>query len=298
MVAESDFPEAPEDGSWNTRWYYEAALPAGGLVTNLATGLEFLAGIGADIPSTFSSGPVNANFGFINFQQGTANGGAFGENVAPPAAPPEVDNSIMLARTQFTVETAGDFTFNVVTDDGFILRFADPDLTFTSASGNGSLIPAAPNEIFMDGVANPFRGVINLPVGTHELQLVFVENIGTLSAEVSFAEGAFNTAIPTDQLTQVGLFIAPPELPFGVTDISLLGDFVNITFAPSDSDTIYDVEVSTDLINFSLIDQEDVFGDEGSTETFLPLDQSDINDALGVAETPDRVFIRVLETDR
>ena len=298
VVAESAFPAVPEDGSWNTTWYYEAATPAGGLITNLATGLEFLAGIDADIPSTFSSGPVNANFGFINFQQGNANGGSFGDNVVPPAAPDAVDNSIMLARTQFTVGTAGDFTFNVVTDDGFILRFADPDLAFTSGSGAGSLIPAAPNEIFMDGVANPFRGVINLPEGTHELQLIFVENLGTLSAEVSFAAGAFSTAIPAADLTQVGIFIAPPELPFGVTDISLSETQVNITFAPTDENIIYDVEVSTDLINFSVIDDEGFFGDLDSTETILPLDQSDINDALGVEETPDRVFIRVLETTR
>ena len=70
IIPDSEFPEVPVDGSWNTTWYYQATTP---LVTSLETAIAFLDGIGAEAPdvaSVFSVGPINANFGFINFQQG------------------------------------------------------------------------------------------------------------------------------------------------------------------------------------------------------------------------------------
>ena len=195
----------------------------------------------------------------------------------------------MLARTMFTVETAGDFTFQVTTDDGFILRF--PDFDFTSGSGTGLLIPAARNEIFQDGTSNPTRGVINLPVGTHELQLLFVENIGSLSAEVAFAPGAFDVTLPEDQRALVGIFIAPPEVPFSITSVVRddNGD-LSITF-PSEDLAFYQIEVSTDLANFVIVEEE-VLGDPG--ETLSIIEETDIDRVIG-EEPRDRVFIRVRE---
>ena len=63
-------PAAPEDGSWNTTWYYQGTTPAGALITNIDSALAFLEGLDAEIPSTFSVGPINQNTGFVNFLQG------------------------------------------------------------------------------------------------------------------------------------------------------------------------------------------------------------------------------------
>lgn len=107
---------------------------------------------------------------------------------------PEVsgdDNNILsIAKTRIKITTAGDYTFQVHSDDGFALRVKGQ--TFTAVSGAGYIDPLDTSTLIYaigTGDSNT-RGVVNLAVGEYDVEFVHWEGGGGAFYEVTSASGS------------------------------------------------------------------------------------------------------------
>ncbi|CAN5402353.1 hypothetical protein BH23VER1_BH23VER1_12750 [soil metagenome] len=214
VIPDSIIPQVTSQGGWATHIWY-GAMRAGGTVRNLSQLAEFLRDVefgGASFVGEFVGSLPTLN------HQDSGGGGVFGDNQPFPEAPNPgfEDNVAMIARGSVIIPADGEYTFQVRSDDGFLLRFLDPANDFTSVSGNGALTLSGKSEIihFAGTGDSNTRGVATLTAGVHDLVFAWWEGEGGAHFEVSAAMGAFTA--------HNGLFrLIGDESPAGATVVGL-----------------------------------------------------------------------------
>ncbi|MDB4538065.1 hypothetical protein N9230_05585, partial [Akkermansiaceae bacterium] len=183
-IPEGILPPVPVggEGGWSTYIYYNAT------VGSLANTLNYLRNV-AD-PGTAVATVLPA----LNHADDAADAGRFNPSEAYPEDPApgvDTDNIAMIARAFVTAPVAGDYTIQVRSDDGFLLRFANPENVFSNLDGAGSLRGTALNEVFFqDGTGDSnTRATVNLAEGVHELIYIWWEGAGGSHFEISSAPG-------------------------------------------------------------------------------------------------------------
>ncbi len=96
------------------------------------------------------------------------------------------DNITSIAKGRVQVKQGGDYTFQVNANDGFGLRIVGKD--FTSAS-NGGIIDPADSTTLARLTPGGALGVVNLPAGEYDFEVVSWENTGEAFYEVTSAQG-------------------------------------------------------------------------------------------------------------
>ena len=275
-IAESVLPPDPsgEDCGWSTYIWYDAT------VGNLANTLNFING--ADPAGATATILPQLN----HSDDAGAAGGPFGGNEAFPGDPNggDTNNIAMLARAYIVAPADGDYTIQVRSDDGFLLRFVDPSNQFSSVSGGGTLHPTALNEVyFPNGTGDTnTRASINLAAGTYEVLFVWWEGGGGSHFEVSASPGVVPDHGPTYELlsdvaSATNLYLGKPTEPeFRIT--AFVHDTVNNQFTltwDSVEGASYTVKFDTDLSDFEADITDDVQADPGDSTTFGPFNNPD-----------------------
>jgi hypothetical protein len=153
-----------------------------------------------------------------------------GQNYLFPAEPfpgdiPGVnDNNILTtAKGRITIPAAGDYTFWVQSDDGFLLRIKGagglPNPGFKRVTqgvaneARGTFQMSNPNEMYFDGGTGNTntRGIIALQAGTYDLEFIQWEGAGGFGYELVAASGAWpHPTTPTNGWFLVGA--AAPQI--------------------------------------------------------------------------------------
>ncbi len=113
----------------------------------------------------------------------------------PIPFPGEVDGAddndfLLVAKTRISVPTAGTYTFQVRSDDGFALRVAGQ--SWSAVAGAGYIDPLDPSTLVYEtgtGDSNT-RGVITLAAGGYDVTLVNWEGTGGAFCEITSATGS------------------------------------------------------------------------------------------------------------
>lgn len=107
----------------------------------------------------------------------------------PGDQPGDDDNIILVAKTRLSVATAGTYTIQVRSDDGFALRI--PGQTWSEVAGAGYIDPLDPATLVFEtgtGDSNT-RGVITLAAGAYDVEFVNWEGAVGSYVEVTSATG-------------------------------------------------------------------------------------------------------------
>lgn len=192
LVSESRWGEIPEailpplptggENGWSTYLYYNAA------VGNLTNTVNYLRDVADPLTATATILPE------LNHGDDGGNGGVFNPSAPYPGDPNpggDTNNIALIARANVVAPVTGEYTIQVRSDDGFLLRFTNPENNFTSLSGGGTLSPAAPNEVYFEngtGDTNT-RASVFLEAGVHELVYIWWEGGGGSHFEISSAPG-------------------------------------------------------------------------------------------------------------
>lgn len=183
-LPEALLPPLPEDGEggWSTYLFYGAS------VGNLANTMNYLRDVADPATATATFLPT------LNHADNGGNAGRFNPSAPYPDDPNaggDTDNIAMVARAFVVAPVSGNYTIQVRSDDGFLLRFANPSNVFSSLNGAGSLRTAFPNEVyFPDGTGDSnTRASVSLNAGTHELIYIWWEGGGGSHFEISAAPG-------------------------------------------------------------------------------------------------------------
>ncbi len=108
------------------------------------------------------------------------------------------NNVITTAKGRISIPSTGSYTFNVFSDDGFMLRLkgvgANPDPSFknvTQAGGNNgaAFSMSNPNEVFFNGAGVETRSIVVLTAGEYDIEFLTVEGGGGFHYELSSAAG-------------------------------------------------------------------------------------------------------------
>ncbi|MFT5408397.1 MAG: hypothetical protein ACI9NC_001106 [Verrucomicrobiales bacterium] len=276
-------PIAPDSG-WSTYIWYDAAVGTLGNTINFINGAD---------PGAATATVLQQ----LNHSDDGGGGGRFGANDPFPGDPnvgAATDNIAMLARAYVVAPVDGDYTIQVRSDDGFLLRFVDPANVFTASNGLGTVHPNAQNEAYVaagTGDSNT-RAVVNLTAGTHELLYIWWEGQGGANFEVSAAPGVeLSQDGPYELLSTTpsasNLYLGKPQLPsFDIIDF--IHDTDNDTFTlswTSQEDRTYILYWNTDLFTFENDIADDILSG-GAATTFGPFP----NPMPGAA----RIYFRVI----
>ncbi|MDZ4779031.1 MAG: PEP-CTERM sorting domain-containing protein [Planctomycetia bacterium] len=131
--------------------------------------------------------------------------------------PGGVDNLALVAhgRVRISEEQAGDYTFLVNSDDAFELWF--PQRSFNTVSGIGTEVTAYGSmTYFNDRAPATSLGVINLPAGDWDFELVYNEYGGGAQVELAAAQGVLLDVPPLD-VSDFQLVGAPGQTYSGTT---------------------------------------------------------------------------------
>ena len=133
----------------------------------------------------------------VNFLNTGAGGNFANDNPAPGLSMNrEVDDFVNESKTQITVTIAGTYTFGVGSDDGFELTITggSPQVTFTSVVG-GDPGNVGTNVMSFAGQRTPADtfGVITLPAGTYDLDLLYFQRTDGAEVELYAAYGNFTS---------------------------------------------------------------------------------------------------------
>ncbi len=283
-IPEGILPPADGEAGWSTYLYYNAA------VGSLANTMNYLRDVADPANAVATILPA------LNHSDDAVDAGRFNPTEAFPGDPnvgTGTDNIGMISRAFVIAPVAGDYTIQVRSDDGFLLRFANPGTTFSSIDGAGSLRATALNEVYFaagTGDSNT-RATVNLTAGVHELIFIWWEGGGGSHFEVSSAPGVEPSQdgpyeLLSTTVSATNLYVtesAPVEL--AISEITRLSDpdRISLTFN-SRLGTIYSIKADTDLVGFETVIDNNVVGD-GSAFTYGPF----INPFPGEP----RVFFRV-----
>ncbi|HUF62588.1 MAG TPA: hypothetical protein VMN36_10985 [Verrucomicrobiales bacterium] len=264
-------PTTAEDAGWSALIFYGAT---GG---TLQQTMDYLR----------SADPAAAGFsGFLSELNHSDNGGAagvFNPSVAFPGDPTpgaDTDNIKMIAVARIMAPTDGDYTIQVRSDDGFLLRWVDPADTFHTLNGAGQLHPNDLSEAFFPvgtGDSNT-RVSAFLTAGAHDLLFIWWEGGGGAHFEISSAPGVVpnhgpeyellsSTASETNLWLGADSVIVPME--FQITDVTYDKTFDEFTLTwESEDGESYRIAHSTDLMSFDA--GETGIPSQGATTVFGP----------------------------
>jgi hypothetical protein len=252
-IPSSVLPYLPQDGTdeegWHAKIWYSARNGAGQEVNNLDQTMRFLRDLEAET-STFGGfwdGFLNA----LNHSENGDNRGRINPTEAYPRPEPgdgdfRNDRIAMVAHARLAVPEDGDYTFQIRSDDGFLMRFLDPDNTFHTESGNGKIEMLYPSEITHEngtGDSNT-RAAAYLTAGSHDIAFVWWEGGGGDHFEVSMVNG-----VEMDQ-----------NAAFVLLDTSFTGKGPNLD---DDGDGLSD---PWEIANFGNLDQDET-GDPDNDES-------------------------------
>ncbi|MGI9244357.1 MAG: hypothetical protein ACR2RV_26395, partial [Verrucomicrobiales bacterium] len=269
-IAETALPPVPgsSDSGWSTYIWYDAT------VGNLTNTIDFV--------NTADPAAATATFlPQLNHSDDGGGGGAFGGNEPFPGDPNPggTDNIAMVARAFISAPVDGDYTIQVRSDDGFLLRFVDPGNQFFAVGGIGSVHPSAANEAFFaagTGDSNT-RAAVNLSAGIHEVLFVWWEGGGGAHFEISSAPGVvLDHAAPPYELlsttpSATNLYVSKPAEPaFRITDFiyDTAADEFTLTWTSEEGAT-YSLFYDTSLDSFD-IDLDDGIDSGGISTTYGP----------------------------
>ncbi|MCP4848383.1 MAG: hypothetical protein GY899_10605, partial [Verrucomicrobiaceae bacterium] len=246
-----------DSASWGFKIWYSARNGANQEVNDLGQTMAFLRDIDAGTSQWQSAyyGPVDS----LNHSFNGGNAGRINPTVAYPnpntAGTDGVigdrrgDRIACLGRARLSIPATGQYSFQVRSDDGFLLRFADESNIFTSKNGNGVIEPDSPYEVSHQagtGDSNT-RATATLTAGEHDIIFVWWEGGGGDHFEVTVAEG--------EQPSQDG--------PYALLDSS---NYVVVGFTDTDGDTIND---SWEIANFGDLSKDGTGDEDGDTVTDL-----------------------------
>jgi len=257
-----------QDCGWSTYIWYDAAVGSLLNTINFINGADPGAATATILPQ-------------LNHSDNAGGGGRFGANEAFPGDPNPgagTDNIAMLARAYVVAPADGDYTLQVRSDDGFLMRWVDPANQFHSFNGAGTLHPSASNETFFaagTGDSNS-RMAVTLTAGTHELLFLWWEGGGGAHFEISSApgvelsqDGPYELLSTTPSATN--LYLGKPQQPsFEIFDF--IHDTDNDTFTlswDSQENLTYILYWDTDLFTFENDITDDIMSG-GTTTTFGP----------------------------
>jgi|GEM_PF-1482268 len=284
-LSEAILPPIPAGGEagWSTLIYYDAA------VGNLGNTLNFLRDVADPAQAVATVLPA------LNHADDGGDAGRFNPSEPFPGDTNggDTNNIAMIARAFVVAPTAGDYTLQVRSDDGFLLRFANPENTFSSLNGAGSLRGTARNEVFFqDGTGDSnTRATVNLAAGEHELIFVWWEGGGGAHFEISAAPGVVPSQdgpyeLLSTTVSATNLFLGggkSEELTITQISYDQVNDQFSLTFNSRDR-TTYAIFADTDLNGFETEVTDGVEGD-GSPVTFGPF--------LSPFQGAPKVFFRV-----
>ncbi len=289
VLPESIIPALPmtaEDAGWGVHIFYDAT--------------------GGTLPETMNylraADPAAAGFsGFLstlNHADNGADAGVFNPTAPFPGDPNpggDTDNVKMIAVARIMAPVDGDYTIQVRSDDGFLLRWVDPANTFHTVNGAGELHPNDLSEAFFPvgtGDSNT-RVSAFLTAGAHDLLFIWWEGGGGSHFEISSAPGVVPNHGPEYELlgstaSETNLWLSTASvivvMEFQITDFSYdetLDEFT-LTWESEDGAT-YGISHSTDLMGFN--EGETEIPSQGATTVFGPFP----NPLPG----EDQVFLRV-----
>ncbi len=283
-------PELPSftgENGWATRIWYQARNGAGQDVGNLDQTMRFLRDLDAGTSTsdaefagfleTLNHSATGGNAGRINPTEAypDPNGGIIG---GPVVGSKSGDRIAMLAHGRLIVPVDGDYTIQIRSDDGFLLRFLDPANSFHTANGNGRIEYVYPSEVsHQNGTGDSnTRVAAYLAAGEHDIAFVWWEGGGGDHFELSVAAGIqMNQNGPFVLLDRnrktnnlyLGRSIAPP---FDITDIryDALDDEFSITWDSQPGD-IYALYFSPDLMDWGA-DLDDSISSGGESTVYGP----------------------------
>ena len=252
-IPSSVLPYLAQDGTdeegWHAKIWYSAMNGAGQEVNNLDQTMRFLRDLEAET-STFG-GSWDGFLGALNHSENGDNRGRI--NPTEPYPRPEPgdgdfrnDRIAMVAHARLVVPEDGDYTVQIRSDDGFLMRFLDPDNTFHTESGNGKIEMLYPSEISHEngtGDSNT-RAAAYLTAGSHDIAFVWWEGGGGDHFEVSMVNG-----VEMDQ-----------NAAFVLLDTSFTGKGPNLD---DDGDGLSD---PWEIANFGNLDQDET-GDPDNDES-------------------------------
>ncbi len=149
---------------------------------------------------------TDAQVPYINFrdpQDGGGGGSIPGDLPFPGNTDQVEDHVVTVAHGRINITSAGSYTFWAQGDDGFMLRIkgtngaANPSFRRATQGdndgGNGKFQMSHPNELFFAGGTgnSNTRGIVDLAVGTYDLDYIHVEQDGGFYNELTAAAGAW-----------------------------------------------------------------------------------------------------------
>lgn len=167
----------------------------------------------------------------LNFADPDTNGGGGPVLSAAPSpflsndftGPAADDNNLLaIAKSRISIPVAGDYTIQVRSDDGFVLRIKGQP--WVAMNGDGYIDPLDPTALVFErgtGDANT-RGVVNLAAGEYDVEFVYWEGGGGAYFEVSSATGSRLTN-ESAQWVALGSTESVPELD-ALNSVRLNGD--------------------------------------------------------------------------
>jgi hypothetical protein len=200
VIPDSVLPALPTDSdSWGFKIWYSARNGANQEVNDLGQTMAFIRDVDAETAQWQSAyyGPVDS----LNHSWTGGNAGRINPTVAYPEPNQPGSNGAdgarrgdriaCLGRALLKIPADGTYSFQVRSDDGFLLRFADAKNVFTGKNGNGIIEADTPFEVsHQNGTGDSnTRAWAELTEGEHELLFVWWEGGGGDHFEVSVAEG-------------------------------------------------------------------------------------------------------------
>jgi hypothetical protein len=189
---------AGQNGKWGVRSYPTLGFEN---VNTLAEAMTFLVQPEVACWSATSgrAGVADLQASELNFKDPTSHPGqvgvVLGSKPVPGDTPADDDRVVTVARCRITVATAGEYTFNSHSDDGFLLRVkavSGPNPFFRRVTGFGTRTMSAPNEMsYGIGGAVDTRGIMALAAGQYDLEYVHWEGVGGYFYQLTVAAGAF-----------------------------------------------------------------------------------------------------------
>ena len=116
---------------------------------------------------------------------------------------PVDDNYILhVYKGRLSITNTAAHTFVLRTDDGGGLRI--PGQTWTTVYGNGVIDIRSPDTLYRERGTGDLRGVITLPAGLHDIEVLVYEQTGGAMHELYAAEGDFDLDLDTPAWRLVG----------------------------------------------------------------------------------------------
>lgn len=193
---------APGAGTWGLRTWHDA----GDSITSLYGAMNYI-----NSPAAGSNpARLDTQETTLNFSDPATNRTGLitpdrpipGDEV-PDAADARVVN---VAHASLIIPAAGDYTFSLRGDDGFLFRITTPGIKFKRVAGGGRFEMSNPNEVFFDGITgdSDTRAIVTLPAGTVDVEYAHFQGDGGSWFEVAAAQGSFPLSTDTTAWRLVG----------------------------------------------------------------------------------------------